>query len=135
MNYDGNAVAERLHGARAAEREREIDLYRADAREDLVARLLKGERIGRGWLAIGLVEILTEWPGVEVSEPAQRIVAAINAPGDGDAQIGDLALWLRRVAEQYLDAHDERIDERAEEMCEAAREDYAAARRGEEMRP
>ena len=118
---DSNAVLESLHGARAADREREIDLYRADAREDLIEALLAGKRIGRGYRAMSLVEILTEWPGVEVSEPAQRIVAAINAPGDGDAQIGDLALWLRRVAEQYLDAHDERIAERAEEMIEGAR--------------
>ena len=119
---DGNSVAERLYGARQMDRERELEPYLADAREDLIEKLLAGERIGRGWLAVGMVEILNEWPGVDIAEPAQRIVAALNAPGDSDTRLGDLKLWLRGVAEGYLDAHSERIEQRAEEFLEAAKE-------------
>ena len=119
---DGNSVAERLYGTRQMDRERELEPYLADAREDLIEKLLAGERIGRGWLAVGMVEILNEWPGVDIAEPAQRLVAALNAPGDSDARIGDLELWLRSVAAGYLDAHDQRIEARAEELLEAAKE-------------
>jgi len=115
---DSNTVAEALHGALQAKREREIELYRADAREDLIEALLAGERIGRGYSAIGLAEILTEWPGVELTDPARKLVEAINAPGDADAKLGDLQAWLRGVAAGYLDTHDERVDERAEQMME-----------------
>ena len=121
---DGNAVAERLYGARQMDRDRELEPYLADAREALVEELLEGKSIGRGYLSMSMVTILTEWEGVDISEPAQQLMAAVNAPGDGEARFGDLTLWLRKVAEGYVDSRSERIEERAEEMLAAAREAY-----------
>jgi hypothetical protein len=106
---DGNAAAE-------------IELDRVSAREDLIDSLLDGKSIGYGYRRMNLVQILIEWPGVDIEAPAQKLVQALTAPGDATAKFGDLQIWLRSVAEAWLDAHSERIDWRAQEMIAAARE-------------
>ena len=121
---DSNAIAESLHGARAADRESEIESYRADAPRgpDRDAPRREVDRLRLPEDEPG--QILIEWPGVDIEEPAKRLVAALTAPGDATAALGDLQLGSARSPKGGSMPTPSGSIGAQQEMIAAAREGY-----------
>ena len=116
---DGNSAAERLYDAANAQDERERALYMAKALDDVVERVMNGERVPKsGYPAIDLVDFL------ENNAQAHQLLARILT-NSGDAQL--IAIYeagndVEHLLRRHLDGS-QFVADRASEMAEDAREE------------
>ena len=116
---DGNAAVERLYDTANAQGERERDPYLKDALNDVVDRVMSGDRFPkRGFPAIDLTDFL------ENHAQAHQLLSRILTTNGDEREVAiyeaarDVETLLRRHLEGSQIIHD-----RAEELSEEARED------------